>query len=248
MDEKNTHLNKAVNLLDTEYKNEPFYKKVKTILYSNPIHTLIKMKGLYYHSGDTKKLEDIEALLDKWIAIILDLCANDKNLAVANAIATFRKGLYKEDEDLIQKDLDFLKEPTSKEFYKIVNHELGDYRYDLYDIMIERILKIKIANNMREYRLGANLTVDQLSGITAIVPDFLRQMESQERTVSEFNLLRAADVFEVTIDELMGVFTKYNPGKLRERARLIEITGPYSEEKLNPHRLKAVGYVAAKAA
>ena len=212
-------LDKAIKILDSEYSDKPFYKKAKTILYSNPTHTLLKMKGTYYHSNESEKLSRINQLLDKCIAKTLELCEKDESLTISTAFAKLRKGIHTEDEDLIDKALALFDRHASNKMYKIANSEVGDYNFAVHDEMTERILKIQIAVNMRMYRKAAGLTMAQAAELIGITPDYLGQLESQKRPVPPFYLYKIADAFKITSDELMGVYPSYDGERNKERAK-----------------------------
>ena len=226
-------LDKAINILDTTYINEPFYKRAKVMFYSNPTHTLIKMKCHYHDTKDSEKLSTINALIEKWIANTLEICGKDDSLIIPRTIATLRKGIYTEDSDLIEENLSLLSRHASKELYKIIENESLDYNYAIYGIISEKNFKIQVANNIRKYRKSAGYTLEQLSELADVPMEFLRQMETKGRSVTGFNLYKVANALKVPTDEIMGVYIDYDPEKNKIKFKLFRLLDPLPESLLS---------------
>ena len=215
-------LEKSIAILDSTYKDKPFYVGAKLAFTINYSVTLTQQYCHYY--DDEKLRKHIETLFKKYIEIALQITAKDKNQVINHAVSTVRKGIFYENEKLLNKGLATLKAEGATEIHKLLVGELEEFNYLMHNNIANTPFNVKLAENLRKLRKKRGLTLEQLASLTDIPNQTLSQLERVDRTASGLHVYKLAEFFGITERELIGIDMGYNERTLEKQKKVKEIT------------------------
>ena len=111
------------------------------------------------------------------------------------------------------------------------------------------ILVIEMSNNIRKYRKSKRMSQDTLAEMLHVHQTAVSQWENEKTEPDISNLARMAEIFEVTIDDIMGVSKKGSPDTqdVGARQEVIDIMTDLSSDEIQRVRDFVSGLKASRA-
>ena len=201
---------KALSLLETDYKTAPFYEKAVFSLRYNVSGTLLKLS--YLLAADDTIIDDIEARLKTCLDIVCEqtekLFAKDKFYQSFYGTALVRKGLLMDDQLLIEKGEKLVEDAGEPLARRILEEEKQTYEFATKNKLGKYPFRRYVGANIRMYRLLLNLSIFELAERAQIHHNTLSQIEKGEQNMSDFILFKIAEALNVSLDDLVIRSTK----------------------------------------
>lgn len=197
---------RALTLLKTDYAKAPFYEKATFVLYHNSTAVLLQLYHLSLEESDQLH-KQVKALLTKHLDIaykrLLVLRDTDKIYQCFYGMCLVRKGLFTEDERLVEKGIAVVKKHGEQAALRLIQEEKEAYEFVVYQTVGMSIFLKQLGANVRRHRKLQKLTMEELADLANIHPNTVSNIEQAEQATSIFILLKISKALGVSADELM---------------------------------------------
>ena len=211
-----TELSKRfIETLDRQYSQEAFYALYKTCLHLNLTFVYLRVYSQSFNalsktpfSKDSEK--DLNNLKEGFqYNLDLALSLSQKNgLGILHAASLFRKGLFDEDEELIEKSLKMVNDLGEKYLVTLLRHEQDNYNFYMSKEVGQYFFKDCIARALIYHLEATGHTVEEVAKYMEVPPGaiiYLLTGEGRQFTLSAYNLYQMARFFNKSLDEYLAI-------------------------------------------
>lgn len=166
------------------------------------INQLLKNKYPSKPTVALKPLKALEAAFTEQVDFATTLCEN-RNYPALNAVIMIKKGLFFVDADLINLGLSLLSEYEEAELYDLLMEEVNSYNVSAL-VKSDDVKKIRkqVGRNVKQLRIEHGITANELAKALNITVPFLGLVERGSRGASNYNVIRLAEIFGISTDEI----------------------------------------------
>lgn len=198
---------RALTLLKTDYATAPFHEKAITALYHNSTRVLLELYHLSMNDDDGQAHKQIKNMLTKHFDIahkrLLAVRDTDQMYQYFYGVCLVRKGLFIEDQKLIDQGMALVKKHGEQSALRQVIEQKESYEYQTHQILGMSPFLKQLGANVRRHRKRLNLTMEELAELANIHPNTVSNIEQAEQATSIFILLKISKALGVSTDELM---------------------------------------------
>ena len=196
---------RALFLLNTDYTTAAFYEKAMWAMYYNVSSTLLKLS--YVLASD----ESVTDLIDVQLKTCLDiscersqkLFSEDKSYQVFYGTALVRKGLFLDEQLIIEKGEKLVKDTGQSVAKRMLEEEKQAYEFATKDKVGKHPFRKHVSANLRMHRQMRNLSIFELADLAEIHYNTVSQIESGAMGMSDYVLYRLAGALNVPMQDLV---------------------------------------------
>ena len=223
---------RALFLLNTEYTTAPFYEKAMCALYYNVSGTLLRLSYLF--AANDSIIDEIKAKLQTCLDIACErsqkLFAKDKAYQVFYGTALVRKGLFLDEQLIIDKGVKLVKETRDAAAKRLLEEEIQAYEFTTKNKVGKHPFRKHVSANVRMHREMRNLSIFELAELAGIHYNTVSQIESGALGMSDYVLYRVARALNVSMEDLV-----IDPIELQEEITSNELLYWFDKAgKMNP--------------
>jgi len=187
---------KALNELE-KYPHEECYTVVKLSIRMNTIVRLLKTK--YFDMDDLAPSDELENVFSIYANAVIDIIEKGK-FPIHKGALLIRKGLFYQDNQLINKGFALLEEIGASEVYRMMEADASEYNFFLGIKMSKRQFNKIVGENIRKKRISLRMTLEDLAKALDVTTAAVGLVERGERGATSYNLYKLSNLFDMPVD------------------------------------------------
>jgi len=237
-----TYVTKALDELEN-HSHERLYHRIKLNILLNATSRLLRAK--FYEKDIQKSNEDLSMLFSKYIDLIKPLCAGE-DFIYQNGFVKVREGIFYKDTDLINSTFKFFKEKGELEFYRVLQDELREFKYEVeYDKIGKKQFDAIVGNNVRKLRTGLGMPRKDFAKLLNVTVATISLIESGDRSIPSYSIHKLSKTLDVPVEDFyhgteIAMFNSTSKELLIEQLTAIARTFREDQLEYSIHFMKAL--------
>ncbi|MCL2400311.1 MAG: helix-turn-helix domain-containing protein [Defluviitaleaceae bacterium] len=182
-----------------DYSHEEAYGNLKVVIRLNILIRLIRVK--HFGSDFIESYDDLEADFVKYSQEANKACDEVNSLVFRWAILIYN-GIFHKDYNLVDEGLNFFREQGNNSLYKMISDDVNEYKSHIKFDLNKNQFNILFGSNVKKERIINNMSIEEVAGALGITYLAYKEIESGERSTTNFDLFKLTELFKIHADIL----------------------------------------------
>jgi len=191
---------KALSLLE-QYVDHERYHHIKRSIHFNISYRLLRARYFDIELVEDEDIAELDKLFNEHIEKALSMC-KEKDLKLEEAALLIRRGVYEKDYDLIDANLETIKQFGERAAHKMMQDEVNDYNAYVGDAISAKQFNVMIGRNIKKLRELRCMTQRELARRVDLAPITLNHIEIGHRSAASHKLFLISHALNVKVDSL----------------------------------------------